>query len=146
MTQRKKARILVVEDEPSLLNTILFTLKRRGYEVDGFVEGLGALESLKESTRRGEAFDLLITDIQIPLLDGQHLLEAARGKGVPTPVLVITGHGSTVLKKKMEQLGIVGWLDKPFSQEELLKQVQEILFAGKTGTKNNGTAKQGGNK
>jgi two-component system, OmpR family, response regulator TctD len=144
MANRKKFKILVVEDEASLLNTILFTLKRRGFDVEGADEGLVALERLKETTRWQQPFDLMITDIQIPLMDGMHLLEAAKKAGIPTPALVITGHGSAMLKARMEQLGIAGWMDKPFSQDELLTQVRDLVAVKKAKPNENNPRKEGG--
>jgi len=118
------AKILIVEDSPSMRSLVRETLQDEGYEVIESVDGrhaLGLLESMIP--------DLIITDINMPNLDGLALLREIRR--LPslrfTPVLVLTSESATDLKESGRAAGATGWLVKPFDPDQLRRVVAQVL-------------------
>ena len=81
-------RILLVEDEPGLVLTLTDRLRREGYGVEAVSNGIAALEI---ATR--DPFDLIVLDLMLPGKDGLEVCREVRGKGVKTPVLMLTARG-----------------------------------------------------
>jgi two-component system copper resistance phosphate regulon response regulator CusR len=121
-----KRKILVVEDDPATCQLIGQILKPVGAEVDFDFDGVDALTSLVRSTP-----DLIILDIALPRLDGWHVLDALRRRGVATevPVIVITAHGQGSAADRALTGGADRFFEKPFSPSDLLAAVQELLPA-----------------
>ena len=124
MAKNKKCQtILVVDDEPSILNLCRRLLEREGFDtvtVDTAGDGLRLA-----TTGR---FDLLLTDIHLPDFTGIELLEILKKKhSVPFPVIVMTSYGSVETAVTAMKLGAADYIQKPFKAEELIHKVQEII-------------------
>jgi len=115
-------RILIVDDENSLLEQLEQIFKSQRYMVETAMDGEGALDKLFETP-----FDLIILDIMMPKIDGLTVLEHARKAGIDTPVLMLTAKGDAKDKVKGLDLGADDYLAKPFSFDELLARVRALL-------------------
>lgn len=118
------ATILAVDDSASLRQMVAFTLQHDGHEV---VEAADGEEGL--SAARREKFDLVITDVNMPRMDGIALIRELRA--LPgyrtTPLLMLTTETGDEKKQQGRAAGATGWLLKPFNPERLLNVVQRVL-------------------
>ncbi len=118
------ARILVVDDSASMRQMVAFTLKGAGHEVVEKNDGVEALASAKAVD-----FDLVITDVNMPNMDGITLTKELRG--LPnyrfTPILTLTTESSAEKKMAGKQAGATGWLVKPFNPNQLLATAKKVL-------------------
>jgi DNA-binding response OmpR family regulator len=118
------ARVLIVDDEPNIVISLEFLLKREGFAVtvarDG-EEGLAAV--------RAERPDLVILDVMMPKLDGFAVLESVRADPdlAPTRVLMLTAKGREAERKKGLGLGADAYMPKPFSTHELVAKAKALL-------------------
>ncbi len=117
-------RILVVEDQPALRSLSAQVLVRSGYEVDVAEDGMAGWEAL-----RAESYDLLITDNQMPRLSGLELVKKLRAAHLALPVIMASGTFSTEQLNRHRSLQFAALLLKPFTTDQLLATVQEILRA-----------------
>jgi DNA-binding response OmpR family regulator len=117
-----KIRILVVEDEPSLLRLIAKRLKEYGYSVDSCDNGDDG-EYYAELTE----YDCIILDIMIPVKDGLTVLRNLRRKGIVTPVLLLTAKSDIDDRVHGLDIGADDYLIKPFSFKELLARIRVLL-------------------
>jgi two-component system, chemotaxis family, chemotaxis protein CheY len=118
------AKILIVEDSPSMRALVREALDADGYEVTECDNGLAALAVLGQV-----APDLVITDINMPQLDGLGLLREIRQ--LPSfrfmPVLILTSESGADMKESGRAAGATGWLVKPFDAEQLRRVVSQVL-------------------
>ncbi|MCC5959282.1 MAG: response regulator [Rhodobacteraceae bacterium] len=118
------ARILAVDDSPTIRGLVADVLRKAGFEVflasDG-VEGVGTLPDADP--------DLIITDINMPKMDGFGLIETVRATGgySSIPILVLTTESSTELKTRARNAGATGWIVKPFDDARLLAVIDRVL-------------------
>lgn len=114
-------RVLVVEDEASLCNSIAEGLRMDGYEVDSCQDGLVAWELCEV-----EHYDLILLDLHLPGMDGMELLRRLREEDGETPVLILSARGQ--IRDKVEGLdaGANDYLTKPFHFEELEARVRSL--------------------
>jgi two-component system, OmpR family, alkaline phosphatase synthesis response regulator PhoP len=117
-----KYRILLVEDEPSLCDTIKLNLELEGYTVQVARDGKSALKSFKS-----ERFNLIILDVMLPEMDGFTVCEAIRLENPEIPVLFLTAKNSSSDRVYGLKIGADDYLTKPFNLEELLLRVQNLL-------------------
>jgi two-component system, OmpR family, alkaline phosphatase synthesis response regulator PhoP len=117
-----KERILIVEDEPDLRQSLVDCLNVRQYDVQSTRDGQTALNTATESR-----FDLIILDIMLPSMNGLDVCRKLREREVQTPVLMLTARGT--LKDKVVGLreGADDYMTKPFEMEELLARIGAIL-------------------
>ncbi len=123
----KSPVILVVDDEPNARNGVAATLREWGgteATVETAVNGADALEQLRQ--RR---FDLLVTDIRMPVMDGIRLLEEVRSLELLLPCILLTGFAEFAYAQSALRLGAVDYLLKPVRQEQLLEAVEKALAA-----------------
>jgi len=115
-------RILVVDDEPIAIKSCRRILAADGHDVV-------ATESGQEGLRRAlsEPFDLVMTDLRMPDLDGMELVRALRSKRPETAVVVITGYGSIPSAVEAAKLGVSDYIEKPFTPEQITKAVSDAL-------------------
>ena len=117
-----RTRILIVEDDPIILDLITTRLDIAGYDTyfarDGF-EGLKRLHELRPSA--------LVLDINMPRLDGFGVLRKMRQEGLNTPTMVLTARNQPDDVKKAITLGARDFLAKPFKDEQLLQRVGRLL-------------------
>ncbi len=116
------ARILLVDDEPSILSVLSTLLKGQGFDAQPALGGEKALEFL-----RTETYDLLITDIRMQPLDGLNLLKKARAMHPSMAVIMITAYGSVESAVEAMKVGAFDYVTKPFKVDELLITVQRAL-------------------
>ena len=118
------AKILIVEDSPSMRSLVREALERDGYEVTESVDGRHALDLLEGMTP-----DVIITDINMPNVDGLELLRAVRR--LPslrfTPVLILTSESGLDLRETGRAAGATGWLVKPFDPDQLRRVIGQVL-------------------
>lgn len=117
--------IIVVEDSPTMRQLITFALKRLpDCNVVEAVNGMDALNKLSS-----ESFDLILADINMPVMDGLKLVGLLRSdpKYKKTPIIIITTEGAEEDRKKAMALGATAYLTKPIHTHELLKTVSEFL-------------------
>ena len=119
-----KGRVLIVEDDPDVLEVPAVILEHQGYEIVQATDGEQAIERLKD----GETFDLLFTDVVLP--KGRSGLDVAREAGRLQPnikVLFTTGYSEKVLQENKARLQEMNMLNKPYRRTELLEAVQALL-------------------
>jgi len=115
-------RILIADDDYSLLEQLQQILTSQRYIVETAVDGEKALDKLFETP-----FDLIVLDIMMPKIDGLTVLEDARKAGINTPVLMLTAKGDVANRVRGLDLGADDYLAKPFSSDELLARVRALL-------------------
>lgn len=116
------ARILLVDDEINMAKTQAKILQRKGYVVETASNGRDALRLLGETP-----FDVVITDLKMPVMDGMQLLREMNVKERGCAVIVLTGHGTIESAVEAMQHGAADYLTKPFNPEELLLKVDKLL-------------------
>jgi DNA-binding response OmpR family regulator len=118
-----QARILVVDDEPTVCKSVTKVLERKGYKVAEALCVSSALDILEQ----GNVYDLIILDLMMPQTGGIELLKIARERWSETPILIITGYASIASAVETMKLGAVGYLPKPFTPDELAQAVEDIM-------------------
>lgn len=118
------ARILTVDDSASIRLTTRVALSNAGYAITEAVDGVDGLTKLK-----GGQFDLVVTDLNMPNMDGLTMIRELRK--VPScmgvPVIFLTTESDNELKQQAKSAGATGWLTKPFDPESLVKIVKKVL-------------------
>ena len=118
------AKILAVDDSASMRGMVAFTLRGAGHEVAEAENGQLALDAASAST-----FDLVLADVNMPVMDGIAMVRALRAKpeyqGVP--ILMLTTESHTEKKMEGKAAGATGWLVKPFDPDQLLATVKRVL-------------------
>jgi two-component system chemotaxis response regulator CheY len=116
--------ILAVDDSASMRQMVSFTLKGAGYNVIEAADGQEALDKA-----RGETVDLVLTDQNMPRMDGITLVQNLRALATyaATPILILTTESSDEMKAKGRAAGATGWLVKPFDPAKLLDVVRKVI-------------------
>ena len=113
--------ILVVDDEPNLVDLIRMTLEREGYQVTEAENGYKALERLRE-----EMPDLVLLDVMMPEMDGMETLKEIRSAS-SVPVIMLTVRATEQDKVRGLELGADDYIAKPFSHRELVQRIKAVL-------------------
>jgi len=116
--------VLTVDDSASIRQMVAFTLKSAGYEVVEAVDGEDGLNKAK-----GKQANLVLTDQNMPKMDGLSLIKALRGlpQYRATPILMLTTESSDAMKAAGKAAGATGWLVKPFDPQKLLEVVRKVI-------------------
>lgn len=116
--------IMTVDDSSSIRQMVSFTLKEAGYDVIEAVDGKDALIKLKSSS-----IDMLITDLNMPNIDGIYLIKEVRKNSSTKyiPVIMLTTESQQEKKLEGRSAGATGWIVKPFNQQQLLLVVKKVL-------------------
>ena len=117
-----EARLLVVDDEPNIVELLSASLRFAGFEVETAASGLEAVE-----TARSYRPDLLVLDVMMPGLDGFGVVRRLRQEGVRTPVVFLTAKDTTEDKVTGLTLGGDNYVTKPFSLEEVVARIRAVL-------------------
>lgn len=117
-----KASVLVVDDEPGVREMLTDALKLQGYAVTAVADGFEALKVL-----RSEEFNLVVSDINMPKIDGYEMLERMRNIGDATPVILLTARGEKADLARGFRTGADDYVTKPFGLEELSLRIQAVL-------------------
>jgi DNA-binding response OmpR family regulator len=119
--------ILLAEDDAGLRLSLTFVLKNKGYRITSCVDGREALERLTRFREEGVIVDALITDIQMPGMNGMELIRRLKTDDLELPVIVITGHGDKEMLIELLRLGCDDYLSKPFEPDEVHDKVAQVL-------------------
>jgi signal transduction histidine kinase len=122
MNQSAAARLLIVDDEAALMTALCKTLELEGYSTTGFTSARSALQQLAE-----REFDLLLTDLMMPEMDGIALLRAAQEIDRDLVGIVMTGHGTIDTAVKAMQSGALDYVLKPFRLDNLIPVITRAL-------------------
>ncbi len=116
-------KILTVDDSKTIREMVSFTLKNAGFSVIEAYDGKHALEVLGN-----EKVDLIITDVNMPNMDGLTLTKTLRSNDnfKFTPILILTTEGDEAKKQEGRSAGATGWLVKPFNPEKLLQVISKV--------------------
>jgi excisionase family DNA binding protein len=118
----RRPRILVVDDEASIRDLLTKTLALAEYDVDAAADGRAAVTRL-----RAQAYDLLITDLKMPGMDGLTLIREARRLAPTLPVVIITAYSTEASAIEAINLGVHGYLTKPFRIAKILGTAAKAL-------------------
>lgn len=116
------AKILIVDDERSIRNTLKDILEFEKYQVELAEDGLMALEMTKTTT-----FDAIFLDIKMPQMDGIEVLQQMRENGIETPIVMISGHGNIETAVECIKKGAYDFIEKPIDLNRLLVVVRNAL-------------------
>ena len=117
-------KILIVDDSESIREVVSFTLKNAGHEIEAAIDGVDALDYLKDNQ-----YDLIITDLHMPNMDGIELIRNVRKMEQHKfiPILFLTTESQTEKKLQAKEAGATGWIIKPFVPEKLLMAVNKVV-------------------
>ena len=115
------ARILVVDDEPAIVDGVGYALRNEGFAVDTARNGEDAL-----AAARADGYDLVILDLMLPRVSGLEVARALRGES-PVPIIMLTAKDAEVDRVVGLELGADDYVTKPYSMAELLSRVRAIL-------------------
>lgn len=117
-------RVLIVDDSVSMRQMVSFTLRQGGFEVVEAGQGEEALDRLNSN-----AVDLVITDLNMPVMDGITLIQNVRKQpGMKSkPILMLTTESQAAKKEQGKAAGATGWIVKPFDPDKLLSTIAKVL-------------------
>jgi two-component system chemotaxis response regulator CheY len=117
-------RILTIDDSPTMRGIVASVLEPNGFEVHLANDGIEGLEQLPVTDPH-----LVITDINMPRLDGFGVIEGVRASGThaSVPVLVLTTESAAELKERARRAGATGWIVKPFDDARLIDTINRVL-------------------
>ena len=124
-------RILLADDDSSLRRVVQFKLQKGGYEVVTVADGRQAVAQLEV-----EPFDLLLSDIRMPGLDGLELLEIVRQRRPDLKVILMTAHATVTQAVQAVKLGAFDYITKPFEDDQLFKAIEKALEFGRLESEN----------
>ena len=118
------ADILAVDDSASMRQMVAFSLKTAGHNVTEAADGLAGLSAAK-----ARQFDLIITDVNMPVMDG--ITMAKQVRALPnykmTPILMLTTESDNSKKMEGKAAGVTGWIVKPFDPNKLIQTIGRVL-------------------
>ncbi len=119
------AKLLIVDDSTMLRDMLNYALNEGGY--NDVTEGVDGVDGLNKA--KAASFDLVITDVNMPNMDGLTLIKELRKlpEYAKKPILVLTTERSDEMKAKGKEAGATGWIVKPFVPDQLLKAVNIVL-------------------
>jgi two-component system, chemotaxis family, chemotaxis protein CheY len=118
------ANILTVDDSASIRLTTKVTLTNAGYSVTEAINGAEGLAAAQNGQ-----FDLIVTDLNMPVMDGLTMIEELRKlpSQAGIPIIFLTTESDAELKARAKAAGATGWLTKPFDPENLVKIIKKVL-------------------
>ena len=114
-------RVLLAEDEKRMAAALVAILKQEKYDVDHFADGESALAALES-----DVYDIAVLDVMMPLMNGFDVARSARGKGIKTPILMLTAKSQVEDKVNGLDSGADDYLTKPFNTKELLARLRAL--------------------
>jgi len=115
-------KIMIVDDSKTIRQQVSFTLTKGGYEVIEAEDGQDGIEKLKGN---GDVC-MIISDVNMPNMNGLEMVEALKGQGSTIPVIMLTTEGAADLIQRAKEAGAKGWLVKPFQPDQLVAAVSKI--------------------
>jgi len=124
MSDEKTLKVLVVDDEIHIVQVVAIKLRNNGFDVITCENGAQALQLASK-----EKPNIIITDVQMPVMTGLELVQNLRNKPETAgiPVILLTARDFAIQDRQKEELGISACVSKPFSPRELLQSVEEVL-------------------
>lgn len=118
-------KILVVDESSSLRQVMVLVLKKTSYDVVQASDGKEALIKLSQ-----ESIDLVITDINMPILSGFEVITEMKHRSnyKLTPIIILTSESSVEMKKKIQEIGIDNWMEKPFDPVQMLNTIDRLML------------------
>ena len=116
----KKA--LTIDDSSTVRNLVKMTLEGMGFQVDEASNGKDALQKAKLTK-----YDLILCDINMPVMNGLEFLREFKKTNRTTPVLMLTTETEAAKKQEAKSLGATGWIVKPFNPNDLIKVVKRVV-------------------
>ncbi|HEX7044577.1 MAG TPA: response regulator [Burkholderiales bacterium] len=115
--------VLIAEDEPHIVESLSFVLRREGYDVTAVGDGETALASVRRARP-----DVLILDVMLPKLNGFEVLKQIRRDAAlnSLPVIVLTAKGQSQDRRLAEEIGVSRFMTKPFSNREVVEEVRRL--------------------
>jgi DNA-binding response OmpR family regulator len=122
-----RPRILIVEDEPNIGESLSFILRKAGFEIDVVADGADGLDRL-----RRESFAAVILDLMLPGLNGLEVLKSIRADRhlAALPVMVLTARGQAADRRTAEAVGASVFVTKPFSNSEVVSHICRLTAGG----------------
>lgn len=120
-------RILAIDDSRTMRELLRITLQRAGFEITTAADGADGMDLLPSARP-----DVIITDINMPRLDGFGVIEAVRRRSdtaATVPILVLSTESSPDLKDRARQSGATGWIVKPFDDKRLISAIHRVARA-----------------
>src|SRR6202140_3657761 len=117
-------RILVIDDETAIREAIRMTLEYEGYRID---EARSGQDGIDKATRAAAPYDAILLDIKMPILDGIEVLENLKEQKVPSPVIMVSGHGDISTAVECTKRGAFDFLEKPLNRDKLLLSVRNAV-------------------
>jgi CheY-like chemotaxis protein len=133
-TAKRRARVLIAEDDYAFRDLLLFAFESDGYETVAVSDGYAMLEQIGASLLPGspvKPFDLVVSDIRMPRWNGLPTIEKLSRSPMVPPLVVITAFGSEEVHRRAEEAGAVTVLDKPFDVQELVEISRRVVGHGK---------------
>lgn len=120
------ARVLITEDEPNIVESLTFILKRAGYDVSAVADGEAAVRRL-----RGDPPDIMILDLMLPKLNGFEVLKLVKSDTLlrTLPVLVLSAKGQAHDRQLAGEIGADAFITKPFSNRDIIDQIGRLCPA-----------------
>lgn len=118
----RNPRILVVDDEEEILQTLSFILRSSGSEVETSSNGAEAHAKMQEAD-----YDIILCDFRMPNLSGLDFMSKTRNLGIETPFIFITGHADNAMLVRALRLGAHDYIEKPCSREKILETIHRAL-------------------
>lgn len=120
-----KKNVLIIDDSESIREVIASGLESAGYNVIKGINGEDGLKCLNEN----KSVDLVITDLNMPIMDGITFLKEVRknAKYMYLPIIVLTTESQESKKMEAKNAGATGWIIKPFSSEKLISVIKKII-------------------
>jgi two-component system NtrC family sensor kinase len=125
-------RVLVVDDEPSIRSTLTRYLRRRGHQVDEAAEGGAALQQLARAREQGTPYDVIVSDLRMPGLDGGELLQRLRddAEGMENRLVFLTGDAASPEAERLLQSAGVPVVLKPFDFGRMEALIERVAAGG----------------
>lgn len=116
--------VLTIDDSKAVRDMVMFTLEPEGYRVVTAEDGSDGLTKL-----RAESPDLVITDLNMPVMNGIDFISSARQEpaGTGVPIVMLTTESSAEMKEKGKAAGATGWINKPFDADKLIAVTKKLL-------------------
>jgi PAS domain S-box-containing protein len=117
-------RIMVIDDEENIVKYLRRTLAKHGYRITVYTNGLQALQDF---SKRPKDFDLVITDMAMPYMNGAELTQKLLGLRPDLPIILCSGYSELINKEKAKTMGIAEYLEKPVATADLLNTIRNVL-------------------
>lgn len=122
--------ILIVDDSPTLRASVNFVLSGSGYKVFQADNGVNGLEKLEEIRKSGKRINLIVSDVNMPKMNGLEFLQKVKDKHSLfrfIPVIILTTEREDTLKLQGRKYGAAGWMTKPFKPDLLLAVIKKFI-------------------